>query len=98
MCIRDRPVTDRKRGGSRVEFRDCRLPMVNCRLKQAFPNPQSAIGNRQSNPDPPMPIDDILFDCEAHMEKAVEHLRHELRGVRTGRATPALVEHVMLDY
>jgi ribosome recycling factor len=45
-----------------------------------------------------MPIEDILFDCEAHMEKAVEHLRHELRGVRTGRATPALVEHVMVEY
>src|SRR5687767_8326734 len=45
-----------------------------------------------------MPIDDILFDCEAHMEKAVEHLRHELRGIRTGRASPALVEHVMVMY
>lgn len=45
-----------------------------------------------------MPIDDILFDCEAHMEKAVEHLRHELKGIRTGRASPALVEHVMVMY
>ena len=45
-----------------------------------------------------MPVDDILFDCEEHMEKAVEHLRHELRGIRTGRASPALVEHVMVDY
>jgi ribosome recycling factor len=45
-----------------------------------------------------MPIDDILFDCEEHMEKAVEHLRHELRAIRTGRATPALVEHVQVLY
>ena len=45
-----------------------------------------------------MPIDDILFDCEEHMDKALEHLRHELRGIRTGRATPALVEHIMVDY
>lgn len=45
-----------------------------------------------------MPTDDILFDCEEHMEKSVEHLRHELRGIRTGRASPALVEHVMVDY
>ncbi|HEY7120500.1 MAG TPA: ribosome recycling factor [Tepidisphaeraceae bacterium] len=45
-----------------------------------------------------MPIDDILFDCEEHMEKAVEHLRHELRGIRTGRASPALVEHVTVEY
>ena len=32
-----------------------------------------------------MPVDDILMDCEEHMEKSIEHLKHELRGVRTGR-------------
>ncbi|MDB5174554.1 MAG: frr [Phycisphaerales bacterium] len=45
-----------------------------------------------------MPLDDILLDCEEHMEKAIEHLRHELRTVRTGRATPALVENIKVDY
>lgn len=45
-----------------------------------------------------MPVDDILFDCEEHMEKALEHLKHELRTVRTGRATPALVEHIQVMY
>ena len=45
-----------------------------------------------------MPADDILLDCEEHMEKAVEHLRHEMRGVRTGRASPALVENIRADY
>lgn len=45
-----------------------------------------------------MPLDDILLDCEDHMDKAVEHLRHELRGIRTGRATPAIVEHIKVDY
>ncbi|MGH7214668.1 MAG: ribosome recycling factor [Tepidisphaeraceae bacterium] len=45
-----------------------------------------------------MPVDDILMDCEMHMEKSVEHLQHELRGIRTGRATPALVEHIKVDY
>ena len=45
-----------------------------------------------------MPVDDVLLDCEEHMEKAVEHLQHELRGVRTGRATPALVEHIQVMY
>ena len=45
-----------------------------------------------------MPVDDIMMDCELHMEKAVEHLQHELRGVRTGRASPALVEHVQVEY
>lgn len=32
------------------------------------------------------------------MTKAVEHLKRELRGVRTGRATPSLVEMVKVDY
>ena len=45
-----------------------------------------------------MPLDDILLDCEEAMEKAVEHLRNELRAVRTGRATPALVEHIKVEY
>src|SRR5215216_4089005 len=45
-----------------------------------------------------MPADDILLDCEDHMEKAIEHLKHELRGVRTGRANPAMVESVKVDY
>src|SRR5437660_12208727 len=45
-----------------------------------------------------MPLDDILMDCEMHMEKATEHLQHELRSIRTGRATPALVEHIHVDY
>jgi ribosome recycling factor len=45
-----------------------------------------------------MPIDDILLDCEEHMEKAIDHLKHELRGIRTGRATPALVENIKVDY
>ena len=45
-----------------------------------------------------MPADDILLDCEEHMEKAIEHLRHEMRAVRTGRASPALVEHLQVIY
>src|SRR6266446_6581592 len=45
-----------------------------------------------------MPLDDILLDCEEHMEKAAEHVKLELKGIRTGRATPALVEHMKVDY
>ena len=45
-----------------------------------------------------MPIDDILLDCEEQMEKALEHLKHELRAIRTGRASPALVENVTVMY
>lgn len=45
-----------------------------------------------------MPIDEILFEAEESMEKALDHLKHEFRGLRTGRATTALVEYVKVDY
>jgi ribosome recycling factor len=42
--------------------------------------------------------DTILLETEETMEKALEHLKHELRGVRTGRASPAMVEYLKVDY
>ena len=45
-----------------------------------------------------MTSDDILLDCEERMEKAVNVFRDELRGLRTGRATPALVENIRVEY
>src|SRR5437870_4694468 len=42
--------------------------------------------------------DEILFDCEERMEKAVNVFRDELRGLRTGRATPALVDSLRVEY
>jgi ribosome recycling factor len=48
--------------------------------------------------DKPMTTDEILFDAEERMEKATNVFRDELRGLRTGRATPALVEHIRVEY
>ena len=45
-----------------------------------------------------MDIDEILLECEENMDKAVDYFKGELRGVRTGRASPALVEYVKVDY
>jgi ribosome recycling factor len=42
--------------------------------------------------------DKILKEAEAAMKKALEYLQHELRGIRTGRASTALVEYVKVDY
>lgn len=36
--------------------------------------------------------------AEDHMRKSVEALRHDLANIRTGRASPALLERVMVDY
>jgi len=41
---------------------------------------------------------EIISDCKDKMAKAVEHLRDEFSRVRTGRATPALVEKMRVDY
>ncbi len=45
-----------------------------------------------------MDIDDILLTTEEAMDKAVDYLKQELRGVRTGRASMALVEYIKVDY
>jgi ribosome recycling factor len=45
-----------------------------------------------------MTSDEILLDVEERMEKAVNVFRDELRGLRTGRATPALVDSLRVDY
>lgn len=42
--------------------------------------------------------DDVLLEVEDRMEKAVEHLVAEYRGIRSGRATPGLVENIRVDY
>ncbi|HOW19868.1 MAG TPA: ribosome recycling factor, partial [Phycisphaerae bacterium] len=44
-----------------------------------------------------MPADEIEFECEAAMEKAVEYFRQELRGIRTGRASTGLVDHLKVE-
>ena len=45
-----------------------------------------------------MTSDEILMDTEERMEKAVNVFRDELRGLRTGRATPALVDGLRVEY
>ena len=42
--------------------------------------------------------DGILSDCKDKMEKCVQFLDEELKGMRTGRASAALVETVRVDY
>src|SRR6516164_1858551 len=45
-----------------------------------------------------MTSDEILLDTEERMDKAVNVFRDELRGLRTGRATPALVDSLRVEY
>jgi ribosome recycling factor len=43
-------------------------------------------------------LDDILLISEDKMDKCMEHLHHELSALRTGKASPALVENVTVEY
>ena len=40
----------------------------------------------------------ILNDSKAHMQKAIEHLETELAKIRAGRANPAMLDSVHVDY
>jgi ribosome recycling factor len=42
-------------------------------------------------------INDVLREAEGKMKKSVESLRQHLATIRTGRASPALVEHLPVD-
>lgn len=46
----------------------------------------------------PDQIDETIRDAVAKMDKAVDHTKEEFSGVRTGRAAPALVEKLHVDY
>jgi len=41
---------------------------------------------------------DVLMAAEEKMDKCVEFLQHELSGLRTGKASPSLVENINIDY
>ena len=43
-------------------------------------------------------IESVLADTADKMDKAVSVLKEELAGVRTGRATPALLSRLTVDY
>jgi len=44
-----------------------------------------------------MTAEEILFDAEVAMEKSVDYMVHEFSSVRTGKASPALVENVDVE-
>ncbi|UCH51568.1 MAG: ribosome recycling factor [Chloroflexota bacterium] len=43
-------------------------------------------------------IEQILTEINNKMQKSVDALKRDLAGIRTGRASPALVEHIKADY
>jgi ribosome recycling factor len=43
-------------------------------------------------------VEDVLLDADSRMGKAVDVLNRDLNTLRTGRATPALLENILVDY
>ncbi|CCI52543.1 ribosome recycling factor [Nostocoides jenkinsii] len=43
-------------------------------------------------------IDETLLEAELKMEKAIEVVREDFAGIRTGRVNPAMFAKVMVDY
>jgi ribosome recycling factor len=44
-----------------------------------------------------MPVDDVLLEAEEKMIKTEEVVQNEFAGVRTGKASPALVENILVE-
>jgi ribosome recycling factor len=44
-----------------------------------------------------MTIDEILLEAEEKMMKTEEVVQHEFSGIRTGKASPSLVENILVD-
>ncbi len=56
------------------------------------------MSDRTRSEDSQGQIKERLVDAEVRMEKSLEALQKDLGGVRTGRATPSLIDRVLVDY
>ena len=45
-----------------------------------------------------MPTKEVISESRSKMQKAIQVLQDELRGFRSGRASPGLVENIKVDY
>jgi ribosome recycling factor len=45
-----------------------------------------------------MSVEDIQHATQDRMAKSIEALKHELATIRTGRASPALLDRILVDY
>lgn len=43
-------------------------------------------------------VDDLLREAKSRMQSALDVLEEDLLGIRTGRASPALVEKLQIEY
>jgi ribosome recycling factor len=56
------------------------------------------VSDRTRSEDSQEQFAERLMEAEVRMEKSLESLHKELGGIRTGRATPSLVDRIQVDY
>lgn len=54
--------------------------------------------DRDNNSETQLTPEEVLAEVERKMNRAIEALERELATLRTGRATPSLIENVSVDY
>ena len=52
----------------------------------------------QDNDETQLTPEDVLSEVDRKMDQSIEALHRELASLRTGRATPSLIENVSVDY
>jgi ribosome recycling factor len=43
-------------------------------------------------------LEEVFVNTESHMSQSIEHLQQEFGGIRTGKANPALLDSIRVDY
>ena len=43
-------------------------------------------------------LEEVLANTKSNMDQTIEHLQHDLGGIRTGKANPALLDSIKVDY
>ncbi len=56
------------------------------------------MADQDNNPETQLTPEEVLEDVERRMNRSMEALERELASLRTGRATPSLVENISVDY
>ena len=55
-------------------------------------------GRDNSDEQADLTVDDVLQEAERKMGQSIEAMRRDISTLRTGRATPALIEDQAVDY
>src|SRR3989304_4111472 len=55
-------------------------------------------GSELTSENSEMSVEDVYVETDERMKKAVGALEHQLRTIRTGRASAALVDHIRVEY